>query len=94
VEVPIPEIPLDAVASEPPHSDDGGFHLDRGDKTDQKSVFDGPPLGLRAWVDWLIEIHRRWHEGDPPPKPGWRVLFGTVGWLLVLAGIVEKIVGG
>jgi hypothetical protein len=49
-------------------------------------------VGLQAWADWLIDVRRRWREDDPPPKPGWHLMLGTGGWLLVLAEIVEKIV--
>jgi len=54
----------------------------------------GPSASVRAWADWVIDVRRPWHQGDPPPKPGWRLLAGAGGWLLALAAIVEKIVAG
>lgn len=54
----------------------------------------GPSRNLRAWADWIIETRERWHKGDPPPKPGWRLLAGAGGWLLAFVAIIEKAVGG
>jgi hypothetical protein len=54
----------------------------------------GPSDAVRAWADWIIEVHERWHKGDPPPKPGLRVLVGAGGWLLVIVAIIEKVFGG
>lgn len=65
----------------------------RSARTERLGLRHGPPDGLRAWADWAIDVHKRWHEGDPPMKPAWRVV-GVGGWLIVLAGIVEKIAGG
>ena len=53
----------------------------------------GPSPSLRAWADWIIDVHKRWHEGDPP-RSGWHLLFGSGAWLLALAAIIEKVLGG
>jgi hypothetical protein len=52
----------------------------------------GPSLGLRAWVDWVIDVRRRWHEADP--KAGRRALLRSGGSLLALVAIAEKVLGG
>jgi hypothetical protein len=54
----------------------------------------GPSEGLRAWADWCIDVHKRWHEGDPPPKAGWRLVVGGGGWLVALTAIAVKLLGG
>jgi hypothetical protein len=51
----------------------------------------GPSPALRAWADWIIDVHKRWHEGD---RSGWRLLLGPGGWLLAFAAVAEKVLGG
>jgi hypothetical protein len=57
-----------------------------------QGVLRGPSEGLEAWADWLIDIHKRWHEGDP--NAGWRLMLRSGGWLLALAAIIDKVLGG
>jgi hypothetical protein len=66
-------------------------HLNRGDGS-REGILRGPSAGLRVWADWLIDVRKRWHEGDPP-RARWR-LFGSGAALLALATIIEKVVGG
>jgi hypothetical protein len=54
----------------------------------------GPSPGLEAWLKLIIKFRNEWHKGDPPPKPGWRLLAGASWWLLALVAIIEKAVGG
>lgn len=60
----------------------------------------GPSAGVEAWTaywkqlaDWMIDARGRWHKVATPQKSGWRPLLGS-GWLLALAAIVERLVGG
>lgn len=63
-----------------------------GDRGPRDGILHGPSKGLEAWADWLINVHKRWHEGDS--KAGRRLAFGVGGWLLALAAIIEKALGG
>jgi hypothetical protein len=62
------------------------------DRRPRDGILHGPSKGLEVWADWLIYVHRRWHEGDS--KAGRHLAFGVGGWLLALVTIIEKAVGG
>jgi hypothetical protein len=55
----------------------------------------GPPDGLRAWTDWIIDARKRWHEGDPPRAPisRWQLALGS-GGALALAALIQHLIGG
>jgi hypothetical protein len=60
----------------------------------------GPSPGVQAWTawgmalgDWLIDARKRWHEGDPPPKPG-KMRAVRVGLVLTVLYIAQHFAGG
>jgi hypothetical protein len=55
----------------------------------------GPSDGLREWADWVLEVRRRWHEDDPPPRlHPWRWVTGGGALLLGLTALIERLIGG
>jgi hypothetical protein len=69
-------------------------HPDR-ERGPHEGVLRGPSAGLRAWADWIIDVRKRWHEGDPPRGvAGTRLLLGAGAALLAAAALIEKAVGG
>jgi hypothetical protein len=49
---------------------------------------------LEAWANWIIDVRKRWHEGDPPRRAHWRLVLGCGTALLTVAAINEKAMGG
>jgi len=68
-------------------------HLKKSDGPYQ-GILHGPSAGLRAWADWIIDVRRRWHEGDPPRRPRWRLVLGSSSALLAVAAIIERMISG
>jgi hypothetical protein len=69
---------------------------DKSNDLPHEGVLHGPSPGLRAWADWLIDVRKRWHEGDPPRRAAnWRLVLSSGPALLVAAMfIIERMLGG
>jgi hypothetical protein len=56
---------------------------------------------VRAWTDYWLEVidrlidqRRRWHEASPARHSGRHPALRTGAWLLAIAALLERILGG
>lgn len=53
----------------------------------------GPSPGFVAWVQYLLDVRREWHEGDPPSSHRRSHVLVMGGTAAVLVALAERLLG-